>query len=807
MVNKEFEEKVCLALFNTSVVPFNTELYDMIEEDAKSVGRVSVPLQQTKGKGRAVDHGGLHWQNAKEDAEGKVYKGHGLRVFQGFGPHIRRFGMSFDVLEGQLSHPPVKRELDHVQSYFGSYDWPLERYTRFAGLAGLEQTADETSRMKSAFANLHKVSELALSVDSGLGWLNGPDKSIHARIFQRQDSIFGPSWAVADRQTQEANTFWDAVQTIYRSADVAGSPKEVALARRSLPLGVHPSEIPGIRGTQYADARLWSSISASKSTQVVASHSASDSTGFGVLYTTFSNLDSAGHYDKSALVPADLRKEQKEWLLETEWAQRAFLECYMLAVIDNASRFSMVNKLKIAKLSSGFLPLLARESFWDALPNLTDVTILVKPDWRTVEKDEAGLAETCPQNPSEAIGIFHQCILQDRLCLRSGITKLNIGWASGGEHADGIFARNNHILPAPLTRPEDSTAANTSSGLVFRHVEHLTLTNCWVTPTVLQELVARHADKVLKTLTLDSVSLTAHPRNNAGILQNQQLAQAIAAMQQAVQPHAPVNPLAVAAPPVPQVPALTQVGSFPHAAPQSQAHQQFGLFQNPAPAPQNPLQAQVVPNQLQLQHGLFAMQAQQQAQGHFHHQIPHNPVQPNPQAAAPPQHWTASHREGSWAQLLDILSPGPTLSSYLPAPPAWEQQPAPRPITPLQSITLISCGYVLLSHPMTPFDQYEIAGEHQRQLSVWFRTRQSALSSAMLVSSNDRFLGKIVQGMSRRELNALSFAWGLREGWDDEAKAEEVEYDGLLKGGTGRISGTVFRGMELVGEREVVQTA
>jgi hypothetical protein len=74
-----------------------------------------------------------------------------------------------------------------------------------------------------------------------------------------------------------------------------------------------------------------------------------------------------------------------------------------------------------------------------------------------------------------------------------------------------------------------------------------------------------------------------------------------------------------------------------------------------------------------------------------------------------------------------------------------------------------------------------------------------------MMSSNDRYLGKIVQGMPRLELDALLFAWGLREGWEDGSLAEEVEFDGLLKGGTGRISGTIQRGMELVGEKVEVK--
>lgn len=540
LVNREFEKKVSGALFHTSVVPFNTELYDMIDEDTRAASRLAKVKGKGKGKagpwdlpGQSADpnHGSLHWTNAKNDAEGKVYKGHGLRVFQGFGRHIRRFGMSFDVLEGQLSRPLIKRELDHVVSYHGSYDWPPALYARFANLEGLEKTADETLRMRAAFSHLTKVHDLALSVDSGLGWLNGPDKSIHARVFQRQSPIFGHSRLVPDHQTQDAKEFWATISTCNRSLGPNINPKEIALVRR--PIAKHPRELSGLRGTRYGDSRSWPSIAANRAAPTIST-SGSEELQYGVMYTTFATPDSSAQsvYDKSALVPSELRKEQKEWLLETEWAQRAFLESYMLAVVDNPAQFASVKTLAIAKISSGFLPLLATESFWDALPNLADVTILVKPDWRSVEKDNAGFAETCPQNPSEAVRTFHRGILRDRLCLREGIKKLNIGWSAGGEHADGIFARNNHIMPAPITPLEHTTAANANFGIVFKFVEHLTLTNCWMTPPMLEDLVKSHAEKSLRVLTLDSVSLTAHPRFPAGGqgAANQNAAQAIAGL-------------------------------------------------------------------------------------------------------------------------------------------------------------------------------------------------------------------------------------------------------------------------------------
>lgn len=834
LVNREFEKKVSCTLFHTSVVPFNTELYDMIDEDTRAVSRASRPANG-KGKGKAgpwdiagqtaeLIHGSLHWTNAKYDAEGKVYKGHGLRVFQGFGPHIRRFGMSFDVMEGQLSRPPIKRELDHVESYHGSYDWPPERYTRFANLAGLEKTADETLRMKAAFSHLTNVQDLALSVDSGLGWLNGPDKSIHARVFQRQSPIFGRSRLVPDHQTQDANEFWATIQSCNRSLGVHANHKEASLARRSLPK--HPTELSGLRGTIYGDRRLWSSIAASRAAPTMSTSILED-LQYGVMYTTLATPDSTAQslYDKSALVPSELRKEQKEWLLELEWSQRAFLECYMLAVMDNPSKFAMVKTLAIAKVSSGLLPLLARESFWDALPNLADVTVLVKPDWRSVEKDNAGFAETCPQNPAEAVRTFHKCILRDRLCLRPGITKLNIGWASGGEHADGIFARNNHIMPAPITQLEHTTAANANSGLVFKFVEHLTLTNCWMTPPMLEDLVKSHAEKSLKTLTLDSVSLTAHPRfpaaGQGGI--QQQVAQVLAGL------------------------AGVQ-GGAPNAQPVAQPNPQNGLFQPNQPAQaQMPFMQQL--QQAQQQQIPFMQQLQQQqafqnflfinnngganvaanngnvfgavnapannananainlwnAQvPNWNAQVPVFALPPAPQAqnnAAPatqatPAHWSTEFREGSWPDVLDTISPGPIFTDYLPQPAPWEEQYPPRAPTTLHTIELKSCGYAKLYHS-TAFDQFAIEAGHEHHLSNWFRCRQAALSPAMLATT-DRYLGRIVQHMPPREETALFNAWRMTTGWNNRSKAEEAEYDGLLAGGTGRFSGTIEKGMELV---------
>lgn len=796
MVNKEFERKVSRSLFHTSVVPFNTELYDMIDEDKRNLTRGSPGISRVKAKQKITDRGqlpttdagGLMWQNAKEDKEGKVYRGHGLRVFQGFGPHIKRFGMTFEVSEKQLTQPPVKKELDHVDSYHGAYDWPSTHYARFANLAGLENTADETSRMKAAFSKLEIVQELALSIDNGLGWLNGPDKSLRSRIFERPSPVFGTKYDILDRSAAAAADFWDALQTSHQSFAPYSNLKEVTLEHRQMNT-LTPLELEGMRHTICANTQRWPSI---ESTKVMSSRFDPAHHGLGVVYTSgkssvINDIEGLGLH----IVPSSLRKEQKEWLLETQWAQQAFLESYMLAVIDNGPNFEKVTTLRVTKLSSRFLPMLARGIFWESLPCLTDVTLHVAADWRSVEKDNAGLAAVKSERPSEAVRMFYRDILRERISTKETIKKLNVGWFGGGENADGMYARNANLLPAPMTQLDHSTANSSIFGLVFKSVEHLTLCNCWISPPVLEGLVRSHTGKALQKLTLDSVSLTAHPRFPAANGQGgaaAQLAQAAVAMQ-----HLANNP---------QLPP-NQLNFQPGAAGYPQHIAQLGpAFMQGATPQQLAMLHQQWTQHMQNMQQLFAANPNMNA-----NQVNANPANfpplpanaPAPQAAPANQGWIHGHREGSWPQLIDLVSPGPVFDDYLPQPQPWEEPRPPRPETGLRTIEFISCGYAKLVHN-SAFDQVLIEPDvdHLHSLSPWFRARWTSLKPLML-ETRDRYIGQIVQYMPQREQYALQFGWGLTQGWSDRRKAEEVEFDGLLPGGTGRFSGTIERGMALVG--------
>lgn len=361
LVSKEFEQKVSSTYFDSAVVPFNTELYDMVEQEI-NVRRES----KGKGKAKAYDNhlytesGSLPWKNATEDREHKVYRGHGLQVFQGFGQHIKNFGMSFEVKEAALRDPPKKHTLDHLESFYGSYNWPPTSYTRFDALAGLERTADETSQMKLALSHLSKVRQLALSLDNGLGWLNGPDKSVRSQIIERDSHVFGSSHALPNANQQAQQQLWNELEAAHRAASTLQTLKEGQLVRFDLKRSIQ--SLPGLSDTPYCYTNTWASMSRNvmSGTSPKSDEEMVESRTTGALCVLVDEYESdRSETTKSAqraanhdVTPLYLTKDQKEWLLEAEWAQKAFLQSYMLAIVDNYDVFEKVTVLKLARLQA-----------------------------------------------------------------------------------------------------------------------------------------------------------------------------------------------------------------------------------------------------------------------------------------------------------------------------------------------------------------------------------------------------------------------------------------------------------------------
>ena len=597
-------------------------------------------------------------------------------------------------------------------SFWGSYQWPHPQYNRFQLCAGLEKTADETDYMTAAFSNLSEVTELGLSLDSGLGWLAGPDVSDRARIFNEKAKVFGPRHTLPDAAARARVETWRALSNeanvpfvkhiVFRYQNISrrlrvpapkfyemvkehltmrmiddmlcmGSPERTWHMRSGFgdllgSLGVSETQLPpswtvAIRApaheiqpeptwvtqaqvvyqvlsaieacllaateehaieesflaananeehaiqacllaateahageadpTDDEDIEDRDAVMLGEESDVAADESDSeddevvvedddeertlennDGQSFpepspvfkapplifqGIDFNTAPNTspDFRASSSKSnpflseALIPKSLSTAQKEWLLETEWAQRAFLASYTLAVMDNVTTFRNVHTFTVTKLSSRYLPPLQRTDFWVALPNLDTVTMIVSPDWRDVIKEHAGYVADSMIAPSEATGALYR-LVEECIAPLENIKTLTLGFIGGGERATGIFARNKHVLPAPIMEnPKDQLElALLMKTLHLPYVEHLTFTNCWFAPHALRTFVTEMRQASLHTLRLESVSLTAMPS-----IAGQNLANALVhAAAAPIQLHAAAAPIQLPAALLPPIP-------------------------------------------------------------------------------------------------------------------------------------------------------------------------------------------------------------------------------------------------------------
>jgi hypothetical protein len=867
MVSRELNQYISQVIFKTVVVPFNTEIYGMLGHGQKP---------DLKGKKRAkIDNPEYSWENANGD---EVYNGHGLDVFRGFGRHILRYGMSFEVNEDSLAQPPTKSLTEQKTSFWGNYDWPFEEYRRFDAVAGLETAADETPRMKIAFSELTRVKELALSVDSGLGWLNGPDKSIRARILQRHPKVFGTRKYIPDRRAQAQQELWTHIEGCHQAAgrDVKlatlfrlDGMRPLSEVQEASMLAQEQPEMPYIdqdlihEATPHDTVDFQLPLSFDDPEVLDRFVLAPSSSSTGILFTSITPPTDAGQI-LSPIIPANLTKAQKEWLLETEWAQRAFVSSYMLSIIDNPITFIPVHTLNISRLSDRYLPMLSRADFWNALPNLENLTLMVIPGWRTVHKDEAGFVDTPRVNPASGVDTFSE-LLSNHIAGRPGITNLTIGWISGGEHAEGLHARNKLIMPPPLMRlgvRGDSSSGLTSDSLTVLDATHLraallhlpsvkrlTLQNCWITPPVLLQFVKIHDAYNLRHLTLNSVSLTAVLRptangnqagNQAGVINvvAPPIAQPLGGGQlwnvfnNYFGGQAPMQAHAQLIPNYNQVmqwyiqALLSQLqhqqgngGGVQQqnqiAVLQTQLAQQLQQFQNQNPQQLHPqAQAQVQAPTLQPQpqpqpHAnanlVTALGAQVQALQHqaaAANAVPGAIPAPVQAAVLPPNNpqslLQSPPREGSWMNVIDVISPGTNLEDF---GSEHSQADADRQ-TALRSIEFISCGYAKL--PYVGLDQTGVDVGNGLVVALRnpvFTKRYLALAPAML-SAKWAHLGEIVQEVELGELAALDAGWNLRTGWEDAEEARAVEFDSLLPGGTGRFSGVIRQSDRVVNEAD-----
>ncbi|KAL8747094.1 MAG: hypothetical protein Q9184_007651 [Pyrenodesmia sp. 2 TL-2023] len=599
LVNHEFEKKMSRFAFRSVVVPFRPKIYgfDNVPSSPSTVvpaERSTQPSKAVRGKGKTkenipehqayrssessfevkgkgkekeiiLDHGIYEPTTPAIDAIGKrkdketledhesgqsfldsfrdtydpkaIHVKDGMRIFEQWGPQIKKFALTFEVPEDSLKGLLPKKKSTMQRTFWGSFEWPNVQYNRYNEAAILEDKADETSAMTTAFSKLRGLQELGLSMISGLGWLNGPDVSDRVKLYKPKPVVFGPQYALPDKEYREADERWGKIvedQTLASKEIKARNQRNFFKADKeyvtigngvqcTMPKMVLKNYSPKARlipppimfNNVNMEARMASELPTefdpdsdeyARARTIIAAR-----TGLSI-----EQLKGNSEYDLDRAIPNSLTREQKEWLMEMDWAQRAFLASWCIAVLDNATIFHSLKRFTIGNISSGLLPSLQREDVWCALPNLEGLTVLVCPDWRQVTKNSSDEVDTPRINPSLAQEHFHN-FLSALFAKNRSIKTLKIGYIGGGEQAPGILARNRNVVAAPIMRFANAQASvDIEDTLYFPNIQHLTMVNCWISPEALTDFFANMQDSDLKTVTLDSVSLIAdgHPYNH-----------------------------------------------------------------------------------------------------------------------------------------------------------------------------------------------------------------------------------------------------------------------------------------------------
>jgi hypothetical protein len=693
--------------------------------------------------------------------------------------------MSFEIDPEKLASPPVKCDQEAIVSFWGIYRWPYKNYNRYSQLEGLEQTADETRSMAKALTFIKNAKELGLSIDGGLGWLAGPDTN--QRVLDRGQnlSVFGDSRflpefkpvaskqprekgaesraaqpgsmrAAFERMLQEAGYLGDNLEPSIRmmleneAADENNQGESRSWDNFAVRIATNdalPARIPQTenwrvmtRRRGHVLAEMVAALDEDATSQQNSSYSEDDEDADGQLVPALAfSCKAKAKTEAVPLKPNDLTNAQKEMLLEMEWAQEAFMQSYVIAVIDNYKSFENIRALNIARLPSRHLAILRRQDFWDSLERVKKLSLGVIPDWRKVIKEETSWVQDARIVPSSSIAGVYQ-LLSQQISERSNITDLHFEWICGGEYDVGLFARNQHVMAAPVVSEAIHMVnrAYEHPILTLPYIQHLSLKNCWISPHIMMKFLASLRESSLQSLTLDSVSLTASLAPNA-------------------QP-----------------------------APLTQA----GIAQNP-PNPQN-AQNQQNPGGL---HGanLLALAPPGGAPGMVQN-AQNAPAQPPPALPINTQQntandWLQPPRPGSWAEIIDTITPGITLADLRYSRDNFEEPPAKEPIA-FTKFTLESCGYVRL--PLD-FDQAVIDPPQVHTPLSALVTKRIADLDPFMMKSHDANLGVIVNHISVAESVTLQNAWNMATDWGTSRQEllSDSRVDGVPAPGHGRLSGLI----------------
>ncbi|KAI9893239.1 MAG: hypothetical protein M1814_000367 [Vezdaea aestivalis] len=479
LVCKEWDTKTVGVLFNQVVLPFRYEIYGLMttspHQAAQKLGDLAGrALSDLLAQASALGYGP---SRSTENSTDHL----GIKVFQGFGSHIDKFAMTFEINEDNLFNAPWKDCAKTHESFWGSYRWPKSDYVRHALCESMENIADETKSMGQAFSHLRRVRHLGLSMDNGTGWIRGPDISARQAHFEVKPKVFGKTFDKQSAKMLDQMKAWHAAKGIPN--------REFPWIYRFNPNLTDHSSIMA-----YLD---------DDSDSEVAGHRSP-----GSAKKKTPRPPPTGR----PRMPGNFDKAQVEWLLETGWAQQAFIQSWVISIIDNPNSFSRIETVDIARLPAGFLPFISRTDFWSSFTCLKSVSIHVLPTWRIVAKTVDMSAVNIHRYPSNSVTPFFD-LLKEYIAPIKTLKQLSIGWASGGELTPGMLGRNKHLMPAPLCRnPWSMLQTHTYPHIIwFPNLEELKLVNCWVTPQALLLAGSNGPCPSLKKLILESISLTAQP--------------------------------------------------------------------------------------------------------------------------------------------------------------------------------------------------------------------------------------------------------------------------------------------------------
>lgn len=857
LVNREFDHNLSSRYFNNVVVTFRPEFSALYGSLDTSLG-VMIDSQQPDLTAQ-VDHSSTE-SSLQDGSDGsssssrrssssktselsttrKSVMSDGFRVFQQFGPvTIKKFALALELNELDLAYPPVKLSQEIVKAPWGLYRWPIKEYPRYSKLEGLERLADETQYMKEAFRWLTSVNEIGISCDPGLGYLRGPDKNrlyhpISLAVFKptnyhqeekdrrgSAEEADGRSMSLVILKQMALNAGYDdndwhwAVLRLLEDEgrnvrwveqrNANGDKITTAVPRYPVDQNTTKQDILNILES------LINVTDANPVKEIVESPVVNEETPSVLprrwLIRRLSqpipllvplSVPDIPTTKTVGLVPASLTSAQAEMLLELDWAHRALMQSYVIAVMDNKDVMRNLTTLTVARISGSHIEFLCKDEFWDALTSVTNFSLGVIPEWRSISKSDTGIE----QNRENPMGTYEHAfkLLHDYVGKRDNIKSLHFEWLCGGEFALGISQRDRYILPAPVVQNYMHHVLDTwdQNMISLPHVTHLSLKNCWVPPHVLLHTVQSLSEQSLTHLELESVSLIGCPSRTPEV--------SIMPSGNASKPAHWPWPLCCGAEPgqffLLQRPG--HAGIMPGAA--------AALQQQLPNLPWGPGQGGALPQGFVAAHnGMLQNALHMMAPAHNAGPLPLAVNLPGmPPMANPAVGGICRWRPFSWPHVLASLSLNPEAVQdyYTTCTPEdhghyrammeLEQSfvpQLPRTKNQLQSVSFKSCGYALVDHPMVnnwdmiPSEFLHVA--HRNELPRELKD----LDQSMLTSAHP-MLAKTLNYISDEEQHILRSLHGLSFGWQhiyDEVLVDIAKADGNPDPGACRFYGEITR--------------